>query len=141
MPLSDEQRLRLRQELDRVGASKNLKEASTMIRWPSGPKRGRRVGNTYLRDVLNKPDHGTYQMIELYSAVLHMDWPFIKDGEPETLLLPAPKGAVPAAHVLDFDMLRDLIASALQLYGASPPDALLMAKRVLQTWKAHESLD
>ena len=134
MPIDEGMRNRFQEELDAKGID-NYKAASTKARWPDGT----RFGNTYIRDVLYKEKRGSFQGIELLCVALHLDWPYVKTGKRHQLVLLPPTGR--NIKPPDFDMLSELISSALRIFGASPQDAETTAKRVVSTWKATQFHD
>jgi len=139
MPISDAQRARFREEMDRVGVD-SKKAASVKARWKSGPKAGKPLSDSYISQALNK-GRGSYQGMELICEATGGDWPYVKDGKRTP---PFIKGQGPRSVTsppLDFDALRDLIASALGIAGMSPQDAASLAKSVVKTWRDRQSLD
>jgi len=142
MPLSDAQRARFREELERKGVTSE-KAASIKAKWPSGRKAGKPLSDTYINQVFNK-GRGSYQGIKLFADALSLDYPYIIDGR-RTISAPTadPKSpaSAPAAPHPDYDALVALIQAALLLCGAKPPAASSLAETVVATWKAQQSHD
>jgi len=131
MPLSDAQRARFREELERKGIDSE-KAASVKAKWPSGKKAGKPLSDTYINQVFNK-GRGSYQGLKLISDALSLDWNFIENGKRAPLFVPPPSAQQP-----DYAMLLGLIESALLLCGAKPQMAKSLAETVLSTWQARQ---
>lgn len=135
MPLSDAQRARFREELERKGVD-SKKAASVKAKWPSGKKAGKPLSDTYISQALGK-GRGSYQGLKLISDAFKLDFAYIESGV-RPLSLPAPAHSPP--H-LDYGALAGLIQSALLLCGAKPQAASSLAETVVSTWRARQSLD
>ena len=133
MPLSDAQRARFLEELERKGID-SKKAASVKAIWPSGAKAGKPLSDTYINQVFKK-GRGSYQGLKLYSDALGLDFAYIESGKrPPTA--PTPLAAPP-----DYASLVGLIESALLLCGAKPQIAASLAETLVSTWKARQSRD
>jgi len=134
MPLTRGQRVRLQEELDDKGLT--AKDASLRTKWRTGRKVGRSLNATYLSQVLSQKARGALDVIEWVCEDNGLDFQHVKTDKRSS----SPKGPPAAAAApLDFDRLRFLIESALQVYGANPQQAVEMAKTVLSTWRGKQS--
>ena len=141
MPLSDAQRARFLEELERKGVD-SKKAASVKAKWPSGKKAGKPLSDTYINQVFRK-GRGSYQGIKLLSDALRLDFPYIDDGTRTSSAPAQPKAPAPAPSTRqpDYAALVGLIQWALLLCGAKPQLASSLAETCVDTWKAQQSRD